>query len=250
MTLCIRQIVVAAADLEAAVEQFGEVLGVRVAYRDPNVAEFGLVNAVMVVGDQFLEVVSPTQPNTAAGRHLDRHRDSGYMLLLQTDDFGRDRARLEALKVRTVWQAERANVRAMHLHPKDIGAAIVSLDQPLPPESWPWAGDHWQEFTNPDGALRVVSATVGAVDCAAMARRWAQVLDAAAPEAQGDGYVIHLAQGELRFEPAEADVITGFGVAMRNPDAALATARELELDVRGNAVRQCGTWFRLLPLGS
>lgn len=247
MALGIRQIVVAAADLDTAVEQFGQVLGVRVAYRDPNVAEFGLTNAVMVVGDQFLEVVSPMQPDTAAGRHIDRHGDSGYMLLLQTDDFARERARLAALKVRTVWQAERPGVRAMHLHPKDIGAAIVSLDQPVPSESWPWAGDRWQQFANRHGALGVVSATIGAGDPMTMARRWAQVLDTAAPETQGDGYVIRIARGELLFECAEADVITGYGIAMRNPDAALATARELELDVCGNAVRLCGTWFRLLP---
>src|SRR5712671_1085751 len=155
MSLRIRQIVFAARDLATTVKQFERVLGVQVAYRDPQVAEFGLENALLPIGDQFLEVVAPTRSNTAAGRHLERHGDSAYMLILQTDDLTRDRARLERLKVRTVWDASYPDIRAVHLHPKDIGAAIVSLDQPTPPESWRWAGPDWQRYVGTQGARRI-----------------------------------------------------------------------------------------------
>ena len=41
---------------------------VEVAFRDPGVAAFGLQNAVMPIGRTFLEVVSPVQEGTTAGR--------------------------------------------------------------------------------------------------------------------------------------------------------------------------------------
>jgi hypothetical protein len=56
----LRQLVIAATALERTVGQLSHELGVEVAFRDPGVAEFGLVNAVLPVGSDFLEVVSPT----------------------------------------------------------------------------------------------------------------------------------------------------------------------------------------------
>src|ERR1043165_6958616 len=102
--LKIRQIVFAARDLASTVAQLSTGLGIHVAYRDPLVAEFGLQNALMAMGDQFVEVVSPMHEDTAASRHLDRHGDSAYMLILQTSDLDRDRERLSELGVRLVWE--------------------------------------------------------------------------------------------------------------------------------------------------
>lgn len=97
----IRQIVFAAQDLVAARETLGSLLQLAPPFRDPGVAEFGIDNAVFCLGDQFVEVISPLQPGTACGRHLQRHGDSGYMLILQTDDFEREVARLAVLGVPT-----------------------------------------------------------------------------------------------------------------------------------------------------
>ena len=44
-------------------------------------------NAVLPVGNQFIEVVSPTKEGTAGGRQLDRlGGDGGYMVICHTDD--------------------------------------------------------------------------------------------------------------------------------------------------------------------
>src|SRR2546425_11952165 len=99
----------------------------------------------MPVGATFLEVVSPVREGTTAGRLLDRRGgDGGYMVILQTADLRADRARLAALGVRIVWQVELDDIATVHLHPRDLGGAIVSLDQPVPPESWRWGGPEWQ----------------------------------------------------------------------------------------------------------
>jgi catechol 2,3-dioxygenase-like lactoylglutathione lyase family enzyme len=221
MTLRIRQIVLATHDLAATVARCERELGLQVAYRDPGVGEFGLHNALLPIGDQFLEVLAPTRDGTAAGRHLARHGESAYMLILQTDELERDRARLERLGVRIVWRSDYADICSVHLHPKDIGAAIVSLDQATPPESWRWAGPEWQLRVSPHGAREIRSVTIGAIDPEAMAQRWAEVLGTAAPR---DGSIA-IDRGTLSFTRAQADVITGFGLAApAGPNAPRSTS--------------------------
>ena len=73
----LRQVALVAREIEPAVEALRSVLGLGDPFRDPGVAEFGLRNAVMPLGDDFLEVVSPVQPGTSAGRWLERHGDLG-----------------------------------------------------------------------------------------------------------------------------------------------------------------------------
>ena len=78
----LRQVVIAARDLETTVAHLTAVFGIEVSYRDPGVAEFGLVNAVMPIGDTFLEVISPVADRAPARRFLDRRGgDGGYMPL-------------------------------------------------------------------------------------------------------------------------------------------------------------------------
>src|SRR5262245_4074621 len=107
----IRQAVLAARSLEPVLahvrERLGRWVDVPEPYRDPGVEHFGLVNGVLSVGDSFLEVISPVQPDTAAGRHLDRRGgDAGYMVMLQLDDMPAARQRLAERDIRVVWQIE------------------------------------------------------------------------------------------------------------------------------------------------
>lgn len=250
MTLRIRQIVLAARELEPAIAQLQDVLGVRVCFRDPAVSEFGLHNALMTIGPpdaaQFLEVVSPTREQTAAGRHLERLGDSGYMLILQTDDFVREQARFKQLGVRLVWQVMRPDISAAHLHPKDIGAAIVSVDQPAIKAEWPWAGPEWRRFASSQGAQRVMAVTIAALDPRAMAQRWAEVLGTSAPVADDGRFHIDIEGGVLKFVAGRADTIAGFMLAMPDARVALAIARERGLTVNGAVVTMGGVQFELV----
>lgn len=247
MTLRIRQVVLAAHTLAPIVDDLEAVLGVQVAFRDPQVAEFGLHNAVMPVGDQFLEVVSPIRIGTAAGRLLERRGDSGYMILLQTDDLDRCRARLDKLAVRVVWSAAYPDIRAVHLHPKDIGGTIVSLDQPDPPASWRWGGPEWQKFVSHNGARSILQIDIEAVDPETMAHRWTQVLGLPDPAGHRGAWHVALADGGLRFVAARAhdDGLSAIKLALPAPDAALARARSRGLAVVGGTVTIGGTRFQL-----
>jgi hypothetical protein len=210
MSLRIRQIVFAAAALEPSVTQFGSAFGTRVVYRDAEVASFGLVNALLPIGDQFIEVVAPMRPDAAVARPLARHGDSAYMLILQTDDLAADRQRLERLGVRIIQQSSHADMSSVQLHPKDVGAAIVSLDQPVPAAAWRWAGPSWQADSEQssaeqarsgqrkaEGVIREVGIAAHAPEM--LARRWAEVLGTQAPERDGNTWQIPIIEGCLRF---------------------------------------------------
>ncbi len=149
MSLRIRQIAFVAADLEPVVDELCQILGTNVCLRDPGIAEFGLHNALMSVGDTFLEVVSPITENTTAGRYLERRGgDGGYMVLFQVPDQAEARARIAEQGLRIVWQADFDDISGTHIHPADVPGAIVSLDQSIPPESWRWAGSDWSAETS------------------------------------------------------------------------------------------------------
>src|SRR6185503_10543271 len=107
---------------------------------------------------------------------------------LQTANLDADRQRLGSLGVRIVWQIALDDIATIHLHPRDIGGAIVSLDQPRPPDSWRWAGPGWQDRARQAAARAIVSVTVDAVDPAAMAARWSAVLGLPRPRPAGDRF--------------------------------------------------------------
>ena len=87
MPVRIRQIALVAGDLDAVQRQLYPLLGINDAFVDEGVGQFGLRNIVMTIGDTFLEVVSPVQEHTTAGRLLQRRGgDGGYMVIVQVDD--------------------------------------------------------------------------------------------------------------------------------------------------------------------
>lgn len=172
----LRQIALVASDLDAVVDELCTTLGLSVCFNDPGVGEFGLVNALMVIGDQFLEVVSPNTEGTTAGRLLERRSgDGGYMVLYETDDLDGRMARIEGAGVRIVWSGDFDDIRGRHLHPRDVGGAIVSIDQPVPNGSWRWGGPAWVAHRDTSVVSAIAGVTIGADDPDAMRRRWADL---------------------------------------------------------------------------
>jgi hypothetical protein len=172
----LRQVALVAADLDDAVSELCAAFGLRVCFNDPGVAAFGLRNALMVIGDQFLEVVSPTESGTTAGRLLDkRGGDGGYMAIYEVDDLDRREEHLRAHDVRIVWSADLPTIRGRHLHPRDVGGALVSIDQPVPNGSWTWGGPDWVAHGDTGVVSGIAGVTVAALDPARMHARWREL---------------------------------------------------------------------------
>ncbi len=244
----LRQVVLVAEDLEATVDRLRDIFGIEVAYRDPGVEFFDLHNAVLTIGDTFLEVVSPLSANAGAARYRERRGgDCGYMVMVQSDDYWRDRERIEDLGVRVVWSADLDDISGMHLHPRDTGGPLLSLDEPRPPESWRWAGADWQQLVDTGNARAVIGAEIADLDPAERARRWSEILDRPAHETDG-AWLIELDAGSLRFvaaaAPAEAG-LSAIDLRLRDPEGAQRRAAAHDAVIAPGILRICGCRFNV-----
>ena len=173
----LRQLVMVSSLRDPIVDSLCNLFDIKVSFNDPGVRHFGLENAVLPVGTDFLEVVSPVEENTTAGRYLDRRSgDGGYMVIIQVDDFSEVQNTVEENNVTVVWESEHPEARAIHLHPKEMGGAILSLDWMNPKESWKWAGPNWDEFVNTSTIKRFVGVEIQSHDPEGMKSKWQSVL--------------------------------------------------------------------------
>jgi Glyoxalase-like domain len=228
----LRQAVLVARELDGTATALRAALGLREPFRDPGVGEFGLENAVFALGDCFLEVISPTQPATAAGRYLERHGgDGGYMVIFDLEDLEGARSRAQDLGVRVVWQLDLPDISGTHLHPADMRGAIVSLDQSRPYGSWRWGGPQWTGGTGAGADGRLAGITVAVSDPAAVAARWAEVLGVPVGGARDDGggSVLSLDGAEVHVQAAEEGAEGIVEIALELPHEMPGGGASLEL---------------------
>jgi hypothetical protein len=136
-----------------------------------------------------------------------------------------------------------------HLHPKDVGGAILSLDEMVPKERWEWGGPHWKDNVKTDVSTQIVGAEVQAENPDAMSKRWAEVLGRERTGA-GDAWTIPLEGSEIRFRPVRdgrGEGVGGFDVAVRDPAAVRAAAKARGLTDGEDQIVLCGTRVSLVP---
>lgn len=201
----LRQVAWVARDLTASANDVRAGLGLDVCYTDPGVGVFGLENLLFPVGDQFLEIVSPTTDGTTAGRLLDKRGvdRAGYMVIFQTTgELDAVRARAEDVGVRIVFEApggnpdEGTSIHGIHFHPADVGGAIVSIDHSTDPAEWAWAGPVWRDHIATDVVSALTGVTIEVDDPEGTAARWARLLGV---DAQGS--MVPVDDASITFQP-------------------------------------------------
>jgi len=242
----LRQVAFVAESLAPAVAEVSDVLGLDVCYNDPNVEQWGLTNALFPIGNDFLEIVAPFRPSTAAGRYLTRRGGSGgYMVIFQSPDARVERERCAELGVRFIHVADRPGPYcATQFHPSDMGGLLVSIESCGSPMDFrnpagPWypAGAHWQPHVRTGRVRRLLAVEVQAEDPAAVAERWSHVLGLPLTQAGQGPAQIALDNASVRFVPATDGRGTGVGaldVEATDRDAVLQAA-----DARG-LLREAG----------
>lgn len=276
----LRQVAAVVGDLGASLSQVEAVLGLKVGYRDPGVAKYGLENAILPIGAQFLELVAPTQPGTSAGRYLDRRGgDAGYMLIFQADSAEAHRKRLAQIGVfgieycggeahgsRTAPAMDGAHDPALsafaqvhhmtHFHPRDFTGILASIDSAptvpdwrAPTSDWYPAGTGWRPaLTDFCTGLRAVD--IQSADPVAAAGQWSRML--ALPVEGGERPEIRVSDCTLRFvPPVDADG-TGFvrlHVGVRSADRAREAAGQCGALNAAGAVRLAGMEIVLVEEG-
>lgn len=254
MPIHLRQICLVARNLAPVQADLEAVFALKPAFHDDAVAKWGLENVLMPVGSQFLEVVAPARPNTAAGRYLDRRGgDGGYMVICQVpsrEEQEAARARAAERGVRVAWEHDRTTWNVMQLHPRDLGAAFFEIDwdeQADPHGNWmPAGGTGWQGAVATDVIDAIKAVELQSDAPAALAALWGHI--AGSPVVM-DGPVptVALANATLRFIPDEDGRGPGLsGLLVRATDPGRLAARAETAGCRGpdGTVTVCGTRFR------
>ncbi len=215
--LRLRQICLIAPRLEPVVEDLTSVLGLGVAYRDPAVAMFGLVNAILPIGDSIIEVVAPTTGDTPATRFLERRGTGGYMTILDTDSIEPWRTHLARHSVRIAADLAADGYLGLQLHPRDTGGPLLEINWSAGWETGAYhpAGPDWQPQVVRESAAALAEASIVSPEPDALARRWATILDRDAPADR----TIELDRGRLCFTTGESDGLAGMTILTTNPAA-------------------------------
>ena len=147
----LRQICLVAPAIEPVVGDIAAIMGLKVCYRDGNVAKYGLENALLPVDTILLEVVAPFQPGTAAGRFIEKTGGrGGYMAIFCCDDPDERGAHANKMGVRTANVIDHAPYHGVQLHPRDCRAAFIEFNHTAGSDNvlgpYPPAGPDWTEI--------------------------------------------------------------------------------------------------------
>jgi hypothetical protein len=250
--LRLRQVCLVNADLARAAMLLKAVFGIEECFRDPNVARYGLENVLFPVGTDFIEIVAPTRPDTAAGRFLARHGGRhGYMIILDCDDPEARQRHCAALGVRTANLIRHHNYLGVQLHPKDTGGAMIEFNRTEnggdPMGAYAPAGNDWQQAIRRDVTRRLVAVEIECPAPLAFAAHWGEILQRPVAALANGGSKIALDSGSVRFRPGSGTeaVFTGIELEAADRDRILDVARDRNCLRADGKIEVCGIHVRL-----
>ncbi len=125
---------IAVRDLDAAIEFYETVFGMKVAHRETN-EEQGVQEAMIAVGDSgsCIQLLAPLDDESTIAKFLDRSGPGMQQLAYRVTDVDTVSAILRERGVRLLYDAPRRGTsgsRINFVHPKDAGGVLVELVEP------------------------------------------------------------------------------------------------------------------------
>jgi len=246
-SLELKQVALVAENLEEVVSHISNVFGLQVCVKDYGVQQFGLSNALMAFQETFIEVISPIQEGTTAGRLLEKKDgDCGYMVLFQTDQLAIPKKHLELSSVEIILDAQVEESKLIHLHPKQLGT-IVSVDEMNPKDNWVWAGPNYKSCQGSELVTKVMGVELQSADPEKRAKIWASTFNRDLLPDSGT-FRIKLEQGFINFKKLDDDRkegFTGIFLGVKNKKAILERAASRKLKYENTYVEIGGVIFYL-----
>jgi methylmalonyl-CoA/ethylmalonyl-CoA epimerase len=125
---------VAVPDLDAAIEFYARVFGMRCVHTEVN-EEQGVREAMLAVGSgaDRLQLLAPLSSDSTIARFLDRHGPGLQQIAYTVSDVAAAADAIRARGLRVLYDEARrgtAGSRVNFVHPKDCGGVLVELVQP------------------------------------------------------------------------------------------------------------------------
>jgi hypothetical protein len=248
--LRLRQICLVAPQLEPAISDIAGIMGLKVCYRDGNVAKYGLENALLPVDTILLEVVAPFAPGTAAGRFLDKTGGrGGYMAIFCCDDPDARGKHANGIGVRTANVITHAPYHGVQLHPRDCRAAFIEFnhtdgsDDILGP--YPPAGPDWQKSICKDVTQALIGVEMQGPNPSGLAGHWGRILGIAASTGAGGAPELKLPNGVFTFVKGDSEIMSGLTFKVGDVAKVLGAARAKGCAVSGDSFELGGVTFHI-----
>jgi hypothetical protein len=249
--LRLRQICLVAPHLEPVISDIAGIMGLNVCYRDGNVAKYGLENALLPVDTILLEVVAPFQPDTAAGRFIEKSGGrGGYMAIFCCDDPDQRGAHANAIGVRTANVIDHAPYHGVQLHPRDCRAAFIEFnhtegsDDVLGP--YPPAGPDWQKSIRKDVTQAMVAVEMQSPEPRALAEHWGRIIGIDAGIASDGTPELKLPNCSFRFIKGATEIMSGLTFRVHDVAAVSSAARTKGYAIAGDSFLLGGVTFNLV----
>lgn len=127
----IEHVALAVEDLDQAIKHYAEVWGLEVSHRE-RVEDQGVEEAMLPLGESFLQLLGPTGPDTTVGRFIATRGEGLHHIAYEVDDLAGALAQLKTKGVRLIDESPRIGGRG-HLvafvHPKGNHGLLVELIQ-------------------------------------------------------------------------------------------------------------------------
>lgn len=127
----IEHVAIAVADLDAAVELYRDVWGLEVEHRE-RVEDQGVEEAMVRIGESYLQLLGATGPDTTVGKFLERRGEGLHHIAYEVDDLPAALAELKAQGVPLIDETPRKGGRGhmvAFVHPKGNRGLLVELVQ-------------------------------------------------------------------------------------------------------------------------
>jgi methylmalonyl-CoA epimerase len=122
----------AVADLDGAVELYRDRLGMPLQHREV-VEQFGVEAVLLGIGDSHVELLSPTDPESAVGRFIQRGGPGLHHVAYQTADIDAALEEARSAGLALIDEEPRAGVRnsrVAFIHPNSTGGVLTELVEP------------------------------------------------------------------------------------------------------------------------
>ena len=123
---------VAVEDLDDSIAVYRDQLGMRVQHRE-TVEAYGVEAALLEIGGAHVELLTPTKPDSAVARFLEKKGPGMHHVAYRTDDIEGVLGRMRAAGMRLIDEEPRTGIqrsRVAFVHPKSTGGVLTEIVHP------------------------------------------------------------------------------------------------------------------------